>query len=188
MKQPVQMKEPLGEQNEIEKVLNEGKNRKHVETPVKFVTQSSNESSRLSCQSLTDQKDIVTGLRSSTPSLEKQMLRQMVYLKNSLRGEPLRIAERYRLTEAGYLKAREELERKYGGLTRRVRNEMHDIRRYPKITENDTIRLEEYSDKVTSLVTCLKENGSEGDLSEVSAFLHAGVGKAAPLLHKKYHR
>lgn len=66
----------VGEQNEIEKVLKEGKNRKHVETPVKFVTQSSRESSRLSYQSLTDQKDIVTGLRSSTPSLEKQMFRQ----------------------------------------------------------------------------------------------------------------
>ena len=65
-----------GAEREREKVLKEGKNRKHVEAPVKFVTQSSKESSRLSYQSLTEQKDIVTGLQSSTPSLEKQMFRQ----------------------------------------------------------------------------------------------------------------
>ena len=86
------------------------------------------------------------------------------------------------------MKAREELERKYGGLTRRVRNEMHDIRRYPKITENDTIRLEEYSDKVTSLVTCLKEKGSEGDLSEVSAFYMLVSEKLHHSYIKSYHR
>ena len=113
---------------------------------------------------------------------------KMVYLKNSLSGDPLRIVERYRLTETGYTKAREELEKKYGGWERRVRNEMNEIRSFLKIDENDTNRLEEYSDKVLSLVTSLKESGSDGDLSEVSAFYMLVSEKLHHSYIKSYHR
>ena len=98
------------------------------------------------------------------------------------------MVERHGLSKAGYEKAREKLERKYSGHARRVRAEIASIRHYPKIGESDTKKLEEYSDKVMSLVTSLKENGSDGDLSEVSAFYMLVSEKVHHTYIKNYHR
>ena len=75
---------------------------------------------------------------------------KMLYLKNSLAGETLKLIEGYRPSEAGYAKAREQLKDKYGGKTRRIRHEIHEIRHFSSIAERDTKRLEQFADKVAA--------------------------------------
>ena len=60
---------------------------------------------------------------------------KMLYLKNSLAGEALKIVEGYRPTEAGYNKARQRLTDKCGGRTKRIRNELNEIRNFSNIAE-----------------------------------------------------
>ncbi|XP_043235722.1 uncharacterized protein LOC122388596 [Amphibalanus amphitrite] len=73
---------------------------------------------------------------------------KMLYLKNSLSGEALKLVEGYKPSEMGYAKAREALTDKYGGKTRRIRHGLNDIRQFSNIAEGDTRRLEQYADKV----------------------------------------
>ncbi|KAF0305916.1 Superoxide dismutase [Cu-Zn] [Amphibalanus amphitrite] len=72
---------------------------------------------------------------------------KMLYLKNSLSGEALKLVEGYKPSEMGYAKAREALTDKYGGKTRRIRHGLNDIRQFSNIAEGDTRRLEQYADK-----------------------------------------
>ncbi|KAF0288440.1 hypothetical protein FJT64_013218 [Amphibalanus amphitrite] len=74
---------------------------------------------------------------------------KMLYLKNSLSGEALKLVEGYKPSEMGYAKAREALTDKYGGKTRRIRHGLNDIRQFSNIAEGDTRRLEQYADKAS---------------------------------------
>ena len=113
---------------------------------------------------------------------------KMIYLKNYLAGEPLRIVERYRPTETGYTKAKGELEKKYGGTIRKIRNELDAIRRTRPIQVDETKRLEEFSDRVTSLVTNLKESGCVSDLTNTSAYYILVVEKLHHFYVKNFNR
>ncbi|XP_043219102.1 uncharacterized protein LOC122380185 [Amphibalanus amphitrite] len=113
---------------------------------------------------------------------------KMIYMKNYLAGEPLRIVERYRPTETGYAKAKEELDKKYGGKMFKIRNELDSIRRTRPIQVDETKRLEEFSDRVTSLVTNLKESGCVSDLTNTSAYYLLVVEKLHHFYVKNYNR
>ena len=67
---------------------------------------------------------------------------KMLYLKNSLSGEALKLVEGYKPSERSYEKAREALTDKYGGKTRRIRHDLNEIRQCSNIAEGDTRRLE----------------------------------------------
>ena len=111
---------------------------------------------------------------------------KMLYLKNSLAGEALKLVEGYR--PSGYEKARDQLTDKYGGKTRRIRQELNEIRHFPNITDGDTMRLEQFADRVACLITSLKESGSGNDLSDVSAYYILVAEKLHHSYVKNYQR
>ena len=52
---------------------------------------------------------------------------KMMQLKNCLAGDALKLADRYRPSDNGFSKAMDELERKYGGVSRRIRHQLEEI-------------------------------------------------------------
>ena len=113
---------------------------------------------------------------------------KMMQLKNSLAGDALKLVERYRPSDNGFTKAMQELERKYGGVSRRIRHQPEEIRSIRSVRPSATRDLEELADRVQSLVTNLEEHGSAGDLSDVSAYYILVKEKLHVTFLKNYRR
>ena len=113
---------------------------------------------------------------------------KMMQLKNCLAGDALKLADRYRPSDNGFSKAMDELERKYGGVSRRIRHQLEEIRSIRSVRPGATRDLEELADRVQSLVTNLEEYGSAGDLSDVSAYYILVKEKLHVTFLKNYRR
>ena len=113
---------------------------------------------------------------------------KMMQLKNCLAGDALKLVDRYRPSDIGFTKAMTELERKYGGVSRRIRHQLEEIRSIRPVRPGATRDLEELADRVQSLVTNLEEHGSAGDLSDVSAYYILVKEKLHVTFLKNYRR
>ena len=113
---------------------------------------------------------------------------KMIQLRSCLAGEPLKMVERYSPTEAGYSKARSELDRKYGGTGRRIRYQLEEIRQMKPVRQGSHRDLEDLADRVQSLVTNLEEHGCAGDLTSISAYYILVQEKLPASYLKSYKR
>ena len=113
---------------------------------------------------------------------------KMMQLKNCLAGDALKLVDRYRPSDIGFTKAMAELERKYGGVSRRIRHQLEEIRSIRPVRPGATRDLEELADRVQSLVTNLEEHGSAGDLADVSAYYILVKEKLHVTFLKNYRR
>ena len=112
---------------------------------------------------------------------------KMIQLKNCLGGDPLKLVNRYNPTEAGYAKARSELERKYGGVERRIRRQLEEIRKMRPVQAGNCKDLDNLADRVQNLVTNLEECGCAADLSAMSAY-YILVKEKLPASYLKTYR
>ena len=95
---------------------------------------------------------------------------KMIQIKTCLAGDTLKLISRYYPTEAGYTKARSELERKYGGVTRRNIRQLEEIRSMRPVRPGQCDDLDHLTDRIQSLVISLEGFGCAADLSETSAY------------------
>ena len=96
---------------------------------------------------------------------------KMLQLRQYVSGEALIAIENLGFSPAAYEKAKDRLERKYGGKRRQKASFMEDLEQFQQIQSGNAEELERFADLLDIIIINLKEAGDHQDLGDGSLYI-----------------
>ena len=112
---------------------------------------------------------------------------KMLQLRQYVSGEALIAIENLGFSPAAYEKAKDRLERKYGGKRRQKASFMEDLEKFQQIQSGNAEELERFADLLDITIINLKEAGDHQDLGDGSLYIQLQKKLPQSLL-ARYHR
>ena len=112
---------------------------------------------------------------------------KMLQLRQYVSGEALIAIENLGFSPAAYEKAKDRLERKYGGKRRQKASFMEDLEQFQQIQSGNAEELERFADLLDITIINLKEAGDHQDLGDGSLYIQLQKKLPQSLL-ARYHR
>ena len=112
---------------------------------------------------------------------------KMLQLRQYVSGEALIAIENLGFSSAAYQKAKDRLERKYGGKRRQKASFKEDLEQFQQVQSGNVEELERFADLLDITIINLEEAGDNQDLGDGSLYIQLQKKLPQSLL-ARYHR